>query len=161
MIHAGFLSVSVIGTEKIPMSARKGLVDLQQKIKNNAAGDPRLTRAWQLLEPTLQDAGILGDKDRRQQFRGALSDALEDFQTERQEYPNTEETKLIGTQLMKQVKRLHWYSSSSQMFEAPVPNELIDSTKEKRLRKMASLFRLTNRFVESMYAAPELSEALW
>ena len=128
---AGFLDMSVVG-ENIPMSARKGLVDLQQKIKNDSAGDPRLTRAWSILEPTLQSAGILDDKDQRQQFRGALSDAIEDFQTEHKKSPNVEETKLIGTQLMQQFKTQNWFFDRNvPLFQAPVPGDLLEDVKKK------------------------------
>lgn len=128
---ADFLDMSMVG-EKIPMAARKGLIDLQQKIKNDAGGDPRLTRAWGILQPTLQSAGILDDKDQRQQFRGALSDAIEDFQTEHKKSPNTEETKLIGTQLMQQFKTQNWFFDRNvPLFQAPIPSDLLDSAKTK------------------------------
>jgi len=127
----GFIATSVIG-ENIPMSARKELVNLQQRVKTNADSFPEVTKAMQVLDPTLQAAGILDDKDQRQQFKGALSDALQDFRTEHKKAPSVDEVKQIGTQLMQQTRTQNWFFNRNvPMYRAPVPDELLDSVKEK------------------------------
>ena len=97
-----FLGTDVV-TEKIPVSARRELVSLQQRLRQRPEADPRVTRALQTLRPMLRSAGIMPDqdKDRYYQYVGALQDQLEQFQKDRPgKFPTQEEVQKMGTSLI-------------------------------------------------------------
>jgi hypothetical protein len=127
---SGFLDLPIVG-EHIPMSARKELINLQQKVKQNADSFPEVTKSMQLLEPSLVAAGIMDDKDQRQQFKGALSDALRDFHGENKRDPKPEEVKQMGMQLMQQQATGNlFFNRNAPLFQAPIPSALLEAAKE-------------------------------
>lgn len=119
-----FLGISPAEESKLPFSARKELINLQQRMKANAEGDPRVTKALGILAPDLNAAGITktADKDRYYQFVGSLQDAIGDFQQDNKRLPKAEDIQLIGRRLMQE-QHTHWWQSSQGMFEVPVPDD--------------------------------------
>src|SRR5437879_1731285 len=81
----------------MPMSARKELINLQGRATVKAEGDPRVTRAINILKPDLQAAGITTkNKDEYYQFVGGLQDALETYQQDNKKSPPADEIRKIG-----------------------------------------------------------------
>jgi hypothetical protein len=151
---SGFLDLPIVG-EPIPMSARKELINLQQKVKQNADSFPEVTKSMQLLEPSLAAAGIMDDKDQRQQFKGALSDALRDFHGENKRDPKPEEVKQIGTQLMQQQATGNlFFDRHVPLFRVPVPGDLLSDVQkqaEKEGKPVPSEEDIRREFVRQNY----------
>src|SRR6266481_4333306 len=82
-----FLARDVI-SENIPSTAKRELINLQQRLTKQSQDDPRVARAMSLLGPDLNAAGITrgttGSTDRENyyQFVGGLQHALELYQGE-------------------------------------------------------------------------------
>lgn len=129
---AGFLEMDVISTD-LPTSARKELIGLQGKMKEKAEGDPRVTKAMQVLGPDLQAAGITRqNKDEYFQYVGALQDALTDWQEEHKKAPNAAEVKTIGARLMQERSGTGWFGTNigaSKVFNIPVPEKEAEAIK--------------------------------
>lgn len=129
---AGFLEMDVVGTD-LPTSARKELIGLQGKMKEKAEGDPRVTKALQVLGPDLQAAGIdRKNKDEYFQYVGALQDALTDWQEEHKKAPNAAEVKVIGARLMQERAGTGWGPfdwNKSKVFNVPVPDKEAEAIK--------------------------------
>lgn len=132
---AGFLDQDVVEMD-LPLSARKELISLQTKLKGQAEGDPRVTRALQILGPDLQAAGINRDKANRDDyfaFVGSLADALEQHQAETKKQPTPEEVKKIGSQLMLKMHGSGWFGTdigANRMYQLPVPTDLSQKIKD-------------------------------
>lgn len=128
---SGFLNANVVD-EKIPFYARKELINLQNSIINRGEQDPRVPRAMQILAPGLPQS-LLEDKDEKQQFMGALSDTLRDFQEEHKRPPNAEETKEMGQRLLQQqvTQRGFIRDSKGPLYNLPIPQKDIDDQREK------------------------------
>lgn len=98
-----FIGTDVI-TENIPNSAKRELVNLQQRKRKNIEQDPRVLRALRELSPMMFAAGI--DKSRDQEgyfaFRGSLQDALDDYQKRYPgKTPTSQEVQEIGSRLIQ------------------------------------------------------------
>ena len=123
---ASFIDQDVIGSD-LPNSAKRELINLQGKLKGQAQGDPRVTRALGILTPDLQAAGISksANKDDYYQFVGSLADQLQDFAQENKRPPKTDEVKKIGSQLLQSqtTKGWLWGTNSTPMWQVPVPND--------------------------------------
>jgi hypothetical protein len=130
---AEFMSQDVVSMD-LPISARKELVNLQAKLKGQAEGDPRVSRAINILKPDLQAAGVTTkDKDTYYQFVGALQDALETFQQDNKKAPPPDEVRKIGARLLQTVPGSGYFGSSwgaSQMYQLPVPDDAAKIIKE-------------------------------
>lgn len=97
-----FLASDVIGTN-LPNSAKRELINLQQRLQSKSEGDPRVHKALQILGPSMQAAGITRDrKDDYYQFVGGLQEALNTFQEQNKRAPKFEEVQAIGKQLMQE-----------------------------------------------------------
>lgn len=121
---AEFMAIDVIG-EDMPNSAKKEMINQQMKLKSNAEGDPRVTKALGILQGDMNAAGItkVQNKERFYQFTGALQDAIQDWQTENKRAPKAEEVQAIGSRLLQQ-QSTPWMLnpwSKTEMFEVPVP----------------------------------------
>lgn len=122
---AEFLDQDVISAD-LPNSAKRELVNLQIKLKDKAEADPRVTRAMQVLGPTLQAADILKDKTALYTFKGALQGALEEFQAENKKAPNAKETQEIGQRLLQQQAGTGYFGTNigrERLFEVSVPED--------------------------------------
>jgi len=123
---AEFIDTDVIGTS-LPMSAKKELINLQQSTKGKAEGDPRVTRALQMLAPDMQAAGITktGDKDGYYQFTGALAGALQDFADENKKPPAFKDVQTIGARLLQahSTPGMLWGTNQTPMYQVPVPED--------------------------------------
>lgn len=120
-----FLGKDVIA-EKLPNSAKKELINLQQRMISKAEGDPRVTHAMQVLQPMLGPAAL--SKDDKNQFIGALQDALTDFQTQNKKLPQAKDINEIGTRLLQEQHDSSKFLSSmfnrtSPMYQVEVPEK--------------------------------------
>ena len=98
-----FMGTDVI-SEAIPWSARRELVNLQQKKRQNIESDPRVVRGLRELAPMIGAVGLTRERDPEgyYQFRGALQDALDDYQKLNPgKLPNSQELQEIGSRLMQ------------------------------------------------------------
>lgn len=125
---ASFLDRDVIGTD-LPNSAKRELINLQQRLKAKSEADPRVTRALAILGPDMQAAGIdKKDKDNYNQFVGALSDQLQQSAEENKRPPKIDEVKLIGARLMQSQTRpglfgMFFGGTQTPTFQVPVPKD--------------------------------------
>lgn len=123
-----FLDTDVV-SEKMPNSAKRELINLQQRLKNNVEGDPRVNRAIGLLRPMMNAAGIertSGGKDAYYHFVGALQDALELYQQEHKKAPNAKEIQEIGARIMQE-HATPWFLnpwSKTPLYEITVPSDV-------------------------------------
>lgn len=127
----GFLDADVIGSD-LPNSAKRELINLQQRIKGQAQGDPRVQRAMGILAPDLQAAGIERKyKDEYNEFTGALADQLQQFTEDNKRPPKVDEVKTIGARLLQQQSSKGWLWGTNQTptFQVPVPNEEAEKIK--------------------------------
>ena len=129
---AEFLDTDVVN-ENLPLTARKELANLQIKLKAKAEGDPRVTKALQVLGPQLQAARIGREfnKETYFQFVGSLQDALQDWANETQKPPRAEDIQKIGSRLL-QGQATPWALnpwSKTETFKIPVPSEEAEKIK--------------------------------
>lgn len=124
-----FLAHDVIA-DKMPSSAKRELINLQQRLKSQSDADPRVGRALQILGPDLQAAGIdkKSDLDGYRQFTGALADQLDQFQHDHKKVPSMEEVRTMGAQLMQAqaTGRSGWIpftKETAPAYQMPVPDE--------------------------------------
>lgn len=125
-----FLAKDVI-SENLPNSAKRELVNLQQRLKSNAEGDPRVRQAMQLLLPILGPADLArrtdSNKDRYDQFVGALQDQISQYTAENKKAPKNEDIQKMGAQLLQeQADSSKWgfgvLTRKSPMYTLPVPD---------------------------------------
>lgn len=152
---AEFLNLNIT-EEEIPRSDQKSFIGLQQKLKANAAADPRVTRAMQLLRPMLEPAGLATKTQANQkdyyQFVGALQDALTDFQGETKKAPTAEEVSKIGARLLQESATKgwrSWFGSTNRMFQEQVPDETREKVKADVLARTG--FVLSDEEVQREY----------
>jgi hypothetical protein len=123
-----FIDQDVISSN-LPNSAKRELINLQQRVKGQATGDPRVTRAIGILAPDLQAAGIdrKADREGYDQFTGALSDQLQQFAEENKRAPKIDEVRTIGARLMQsQTKPGFLWNSKVPTYQLPVPADEAD-----------------------------------
>jgi hypothetical protein len=129
---ADFIDLDVVSMD-LPNSAKRELINLQGRVKTKAEGDPRATRAMNILAPDLAAAGIeRKNKDEYYQFTGALADQLQQFAEENKRPPKTDEIKLIGSRLLTQQKQPWMFgmlTSKVPTFSVPVPSEEAEKIK--------------------------------
>jgi hypothetical protein len=128
---AEFADANVIETD-LPNSAKRELINLQQRVRGQATGDPRVQRAINILTPDLQAAGISrkADKDQYDEFTGALADQLQDFAQENKRAPKVDEVKTIGARLLQAHTTKGWlWNSQTPTFQIPVPSEEAEKIK--------------------------------
>lgn len=125
-----------IPSEKLPFSAKRALVNMQNKLKDRAEGDPRVTHALQVLRPTIQASGLdpSKDKDRYLQFVGSLQDAMDAYQKENKKLPKADEIQTMGARLLQEQSvnkwnPINWISSAPKMFESVVPEPVANRIK--------------------------------
>lgn len=129
---AGFLDQDVIGSD-LPNSAKRELINLQGRVKGQAQGDPRVSRALGILAPDLQAAGITKsvNKDDYYQFVGSLADQIQDYTETNKRPPKPDEIKAMGSHLLqaKSYPGNWWGTNESPMFQVPVPQGEADKIK--------------------------------
>lgn len=124
-----FLAKDVIG-EKLPNSAKRELINLQQRLRTQSDQDPRVNRALSILMPDLGAAGIdkKTDVEGYRQFVGALQDQLDSFQKDHKKTPSLEEVRTMGAQLMQEqvtgrARFLGLGTEKTPVYQFPVPDE--------------------------------------
>lgn len=128
---AEFLNTDVIG-ENVPNSAKRELVKLQEARKQKAEGDPRVRQAMQLLLPILGPADLArrtdSNKDRYDQYVGALQDQIELFTRENKTPPKNKDIQEIGARLLQEQSTPGWlfgniWPNKNPLFNIPVPEK--------------------------------------
>jgi hypothetical protein len=126
---AEFLEEDIVNSD-LPMSTRRELISQQIKLRGKAEGDPQVRKAMGKLLPILGPADLATrtqqNKDRYDQFVGALQDAIVDFQSDKKKPPDGEDLQKIGSRLLtNMVVPRFWgmYNSSVPVFEMQVPDE--------------------------------------
>jgi hypothetical protein len=121
-----FLARDVI-SESVPNSAKRELINLQQRLRSQSESDPRVARAMSILTPQLSAAGIskTSDPDGYRQFVGGLADQLDQFQKDHKKVPGFEDVKTMGAQLMQEqiTSKGTFWDSKSATYQMPLPDE--------------------------------------
>lgn len=124
-----FMNTDVI-SQDIPNSAKRELINLQQRKRKNIDADPRVLRALRDLAPMMHAAGIEKSKsaDDYYQFRAGIQDALDDFQKRSPgKTPTSKEVQEIGSRLIQEQKEpgkyLGFISGTTPLYRLPVPDE--------------------------------------
>lgn len=126
-----FMSQNVVDLS-MPWSARRELVNLQQRMKAKAEGDPRVSRALQALNPVMIAAGVDRARDREgyYQFVGGLQEALDVFQQQNKRQPKFEELKEIGQRLLQEqyVPDKYWlFGGKTPLYQLKPPEDVIEA----------------------------------
>jgi len=161
-----FLAVDAVG-ENLPNSAKRELINLQQRLKANAEGDPRVRQAMQLLLPLLGPADLArrtdGNKDQYDQFVGALQDQIQDFTQQNKKAPKNDDIQKMGAQLLQeQADTSKWsvfglLNRKSPMYTIPAPD--VDVTRIKNLPAWAELgVTPTRQMIDRVYAREQFQK---
>lgn len=118
-----FLQTDVISAD-LPISARRKLVDMQAEVNKQAGANPVTTHAMSVLQPMTDPIGLnrKQDKEGYNQLTGAMHDQIAQFQAENKRAPKDDEIQVMGARLLQR-QNVHWYSSGTEMFRSPVPDE--------------------------------------
>lgn len=125
---AAFMDVDIVGAD-LPTGAKKEFINLQQKKKENAEGDPRVTRALSILRPTLEAASLnsrSNNRDEYYKFVGSLQGALEDYSSENKKQPDAKAVQEIGTRLLQEQAGTGWFGTNvgrSKLFNIEPPEK--------------------------------------
>lgn len=130
-----FLDVDITA-EEMPWTARNQLINRQRALRRVSDNDPRIGAAMTQLNTILQPAGITPRQDptRYNQFKGALIDAIQTFQQEKNKSPNAQEVQEIGTRLLQQQVQPgrifgSFWPNRPSFFEMSVPDDLLKAFK--------------------------------
>lgn len=130
-----FLSVD-FGSMAMPQPQRAALIKLQGEVFKNSAKNPALNSALSMLantDPAVRQI-LSQDKssDDRNQFTGALHEAIEQYMELNKKPPNDKDLQVIGAQLMRGMHSQHfWFqSSTSPLYNVPVPDKDKDQITE-------------------------------
>jgi hypothetical protein len=159
---AAFLDEDVID-RGLPFSARDQLANLQRKMKDKAEGDPRVTKALQILGPDLVPAGVTRQNPvLYQQYAGALQDALTDFSKENKRAPKAEEVQTIGRRLLQEqytgrpgyINQMTFglipTGEKTRVFETPAPEKAQEEIRARAKERHPDL-TLTDEQVQRIY----------
>lgn len=120
----GFQNVDIT-KENLSQAQMKELWNLQRAKRKDAAADPRITHAMQILRPMVYAAGVnpRDDMDKYNQFLGALQDQLTEATTKDGKPPDAKKINEIGARLLQQQHSPEfWFSGSTDfMFQLPTP----------------------------------------
>jgi len=164
-----FLARDVI-SENIPSSAKRELINLQQRMTKQSQDDPRVARAMSLLGPDLNAAGITrgttGSTDRENyyQFVGGLQDALELYQGEHPgKVPSSEEVRSMGAQLMQEhaTGRRGWMffnSEKASTYQLPVSDADADRIRNLGIWRDRNIAAPTDAMIQRYYHAEKFKE---
>lgn len=116
------------GSMAMPQPERARLIQLQGEVFKNSAKNPALNSALSMLantDPAVRQI-LSQDKssDDRNQFTGALHEAIEQYMELNKKPPNDKDLQVIGAQLMRGMHSQHfWFqSSTSPLYNVPVPD---------------------------------------
>jgi|SRR5215469_435637 len=124
-----FQKIDVLN-EPIPAFQRDQLWKMQLEKAKNAAADPKVAYAMQVLRPIIPSSW---DKDTRNHFFGGLQDAMVDWQKTHGTSPKIEDIRHIGKILLRDIPGTGWFGSNvgaTQLFELDVPNEVSEEMKK-------------------------------
>ena len=135
--RAAFMAHNWAVEPKLAVSQKNALMTMQDSMRKQSSSDPRVARAINILKPAMEGAGITpqgGDANKQSyyQFTGALSDALEQYQTDHPgKTPTFDEVKTLGAQLMQEhtTGRRGWMvftHETAPFYQMPVPDDYHD-----------------------------------
>lgn len=119
--RAAFLNMDLT-KENLPFRDMRELSNLQLEMVKGKPGNPIVTRMMSGLEGDMRAAGIFDDKDKKAEFRGAVSSFVEDFMKEKSRPPNPQEMRDMGAQLLQQTNGGTWWKfwqGHGQAFNVP------------------------------------------
>lgn len=124
------------GSKAMPQPEVARLIKLQGEVFKNSAKNPALNSALSMLantDPAVRQI-LSQDKnsDDRNQFTGALHEAIEQYMELNKKPPNDKDLQVIGAQLMRGMHSQHfWFqSSTSPLYNVPVPDKDKDQITE-------------------------------
>lgn len=132
--RAAFMAHDWASEPKMAVSQKNSLMNMQDSMRKQSSSDPRVARALNILKPAMEGAGITpsggqANKDSYYQYTGALSDALEQYQTDHPgKTPTFDEVKTLGAQLMQEhtTGRRGWLmftNESAPFYQMPIPGD--------------------------------------
>lgn len=129
-----FLDMNVAELD-LPRKWRTSLLKLQESLTKSAGGDPRVNRAMRILT----DAGIAPrlsqtNAETVNQFRGALSEALDEYQENYKKSPDFDTVKKIGAQIIQeQADPTKWtfgfLNRTTPLYQMSVPSDVLEKIK--------------------------------
>lgn len=125
-VRAGFMAKDFASDPKLAISQKNTLMNIQDRMRKQSSDDPRVARALRILSPDLADAGVNSKTNATDyhQFTGALSDALEQFQTDHPgKTPTLEEVQTIGRQVLQE-QNTHWWQSHEAFYQQTAPADV-------------------------------------
>lgn len=138
-----FLDISITA-EDIPNTAKLGFIKLQQGILKKSSNPVAISKAIDLLGRDLNDAGIhrsVSDSTYLQ-FKGALTDQMQDFVTENKRPAKPAEIMEMGRMLLQKQATGYWSGEldktgwgKTRTFELSLPNSKIEDIKAKLSEK--------------------------
>lgn len=115
------------GAMALPQPQRAQLIKLQSEVFKNSVKNPALSSAMSTLsntDPAIRQV-LSQDKssDDRNQFTGALHEAIEQFMETNKKPPTDKDVQVIGAQLMRGMhSQSFWFqSSTSPLYNVPIP----------------------------------------
>jgi hypothetical protein len=130
--RAAFMAKNFATDPKLANSQKNALMSLQDQLRKQSQGDPRVARALRILGPDMAAGGISmkNNADDYHQFTGALADALEQFQTDHPgKVPSMEEVRTIGAQLMQE-QHTSWWQSHQGFYQITAPEDFREKARQ-------------------------------
>ena len=115
-----------IASDNLPVRGQQVLSQMQKSLRKDLQTDPRVGRALNILQGSMNAAGIdRKNKPDYDQFVGSLADQLDEFQHEKKRTPTTEEVQNIGKQLMDEHVSGLWQRmfGGEKTYQMEVPEE--------------------------------------
>lgn len=151
-----FLSQDIVA-ESMPNSAKRELINLQQKKISNSETDPRVHHAMQVLKPMIGPANLT--KEELYQFNGAMQDALTDYQTNNKKFPDAKAITEIGTRLLQEQHDANkWsfgvFNRTTPMYQIEVPDTKATAIKADPYWKDKGIIP-TDQMIQRIYTAQQ------
>lgn len=150
-----FLDMNV-AEQDLPRKWRTSLLKMQESLAKGAGGDPRVNRAMRVLT----DAGIAprlanSSADIVNSFRGALSEALDEYQENYKKSPDFDTVKQIGAQIIQeQADPNKWtfgfLNRTTPLYQMSVPADVLDKIKSDPRFKDAGI-EPTDEMIQRAY----------
>lgn len=125
---ASFVDQDIVDLQ-MPLSWRNELMNLQDRIRKGAGGNPAVNHALSVLEGDMDAAKVVyngkdKDNDNYYKFVGQLADQLASAQQINQRPPKDEEIRTIGNRILQVTNPdRHWWQSEVRTYQTPVPEE--------------------------------------
>jgi len=116
-----------VSADGLPVRGQQILSQMQKSLRKDLQTDPRVGRALNTLQGSMDAAGISKKTNLEDynQFVGSLADQLDEFQHDKKRTPTLEEVQTIGKQLMDEHVSGMWQKmfGGEKTYQASVPEE--------------------------------------